>query len=155
MQQPHSRHKNNMQGRVLSDIKRGFPPASRSVARLLFAERPWVLISLCWSLEPTGRPAASVLVDGARCVPYLKSRPLTWILRLSSEELAPTEQYEDRAVWSRRVKRLKELSLVSKTWHAHALHYSKLRTPLEMVRDRQMSPSILYVGSLCLFVTQR
>jgi hypothetical protein len=121
MQQPHARHKNNMQGRVLSDKKKGIPPASRSVTRLLFVERPWILISLCWDLEPTSRPAASILVDEARCISYLTSKPLTCILRLATEDLAPEEPQEDHALWSRRVKRLKVLCLVSKTWRAHVV----------------------------------
>jgi len=110
-----------MQGRILTDIKRGIPPAAPSVTRSLFVERPWVLISRCWSLESAARPVASTLVDKALCTPYLTSEPLTCILRLSTEDLTQGEWHKDRTLWYRRVKHLKDMCQVSKTWCAHAM----------------------------------
>lgn len=121
-QLPLCHRKNSLQGRVVSDIRKGIPPAPYSAARVFFEERPWTLISQCWVFNPTMRPMAAMLLDWRPDAYCLTLAPLARILHYLNSTDEPSKVSNSHAQMLARSRNLAQASLVSTTWHAHIKH---------------------------------
>ncbi|KIM20118.1 hypothetical protein M408DRAFT_13160 [Serendipita vermifera MAFF 305830] len=120
---------------------------------MLFVERPWILVSQCWALDPTMRPMASKLLDWEPSLSYLTIVPLRQILHyvFSTDQTSSAAKYHPPMY--ERHQQLAQLSLVSTTWYTQTRSFmSQVQRPIlsssPLLAISQVAPALATSYSL-------